>query len=64
MFPNFMLSLLLFFGHALWAQTPYELHTIAFYNVENLFDAIDDPTTDDDDRTPNGKDRWTEPTRA
>lgn len=60
MFPSFMLILLLFFGHALWAQTPYELHTIAFYNVENLFDAIDDPTTDDDDRTPNGKDRWTE----
>ena len=35
--------------------------TIAFYNLENLFDFEDDPITFDDDRTPDGKDRWTEP---
>ena len=38
----------------------YSINTIAFYNVENLFDYEDDPITYDDDRTPNGKDHWTE----
>ncbi len=38
----------------------YKINTIAFYNVENLFDFEDDPLTFDDDRTPNGKDHWTE----
>ena len=33
--------------------------TIAFYNVENLFDTVDDPTTHDDDFTPKGKKKWT-----
>lgn len=31
-----------------------------FYNTENLFDTIDDPLTDDDDFTPNGRLHWTE----
>jgi endonuclease/exonuclease/phosphatase family metal-dependent hydrolase len=38
----------------------YRVQTIAFYNVENLFDTENDPITFDDDRTPDGKDRWTE----
>lgn len=33
--------------------------TIAFYNLENLFDTIDDPNTFDDDFTPEGKKKWT-----
>ncbi len=37
----------------------YNIYTIAFYNVENLFDTEDDPLTFDDDRTPLGKDVWT-----
>lgn len=37
----------------------YELRTIAFYNLENLFDTINHPTNYDQDRTPNGKDQWT-----
>ena len=37
----------------------YSINTIAFYNVENLFDTINDPKTFDDDRTPKGKDKWT-----
>ena len=37
----------------------YQVNTIAFYNVENLFDTLDDPLTSDDDRTPMGKDKWT-----
>jgi uncharacterized DUF497 family protein len=42
------------------SEKTYKVHTIAFYNVENLFDTKDDPITYDDDRTPTGKDRWTE----
>lgn len=36
----------------------YKVRTIAFYNVENLFDTINDPLKFDDDRTPQGKDKW------
>ncbi len=41
-------------------ETKYKIHTIAFYNLENLFHPEDDPLTYDDDRTPEGKDHWTE----
>lgn len=37
----------------------FMVRTVAFYNVENLFDTINDPHKFDDDRTPNGADRWT-----
>ena len=37
----------------------YKIRTIAFYNVENLFDTENDSLTFDDDRTPGGKDQWT-----
>jgi hypothetical protein len=37
----------------------YRLSTIAFYNVENLFDTENDTLVYDDDRTPEGKDKWT-----
>ncbi len=38
----------------------YKVNTVAFYNLENLFDYEDDPITFDDDRTPTGKDHWTQ----
>jgi len=41
-------------------EKQYKAHTIAFYNLENLFDFEDDPMTYDNDRTPEGKDHWTE----
>ena len=37
----------------------YAVETVAFYNVENLFDHYNDPNTKDDDRTPTGRDKWT-----
>ena len=37
-------------------QKKYSLKTIAFYNLENLFDTINQPDTFDEDRTPEGKD--------
>ena len=43
-----------------WSQEQkFNVETIAFYNVENLFDHYDDPNTWDDNRTPEGRDRWT-----
>ena len=38
----------------------YKIHAVAFYNLENFFDTEDDPITFDDDRTPKGKDHWTQ----
>ena len=59
----FFLAYLLLSLNLLYSQTDskknYLVNTIAFYNVENLFDTINDPKTWDDDRTPKGKDRWT-----
>jgi hypothetical protein len=37
----------------------YIIHTVAFYNFENLFDTINDPMTNDEEWTPNGAMRWT-----
>src|SRR5690606_11937847 len=58
------LQLIVLFGCAYQNQAQdyktYLLRTIAFYNVENLFDIEDDPFTFDDDRTPAGKDLWTQ----
>ena len=42
-------------------EKKYAVNTVAFYNVENLFDTVDDPNnTWDEARTPDGEDRWTE----
>ncbi len=40
------------------AQTKRQ--TIMFYNVENLFDTINDPAVDDDEFTPEGPKAWNE----
>lgn len=37
----------------------YQIHTVAFYNFENLFDTINDPNTNDDEWTPKGIQHWT-----
>ena len=37
----------------------YSLRTIAFYNLENLFDTVDDSLIFDDARTPEGRYNWT-----
>jgi len=42
------------------AQKQYKIRAVAFYNVENLFDTENDSLTFDDDRTPEGKDGWTQ----
>ena len=35
-----------------------KLHSVAFYNLENFFDTIDDPYVLDDDFTPKGFKKW------
>ena len=37
----------------------FDIRTVAFYNVENLFDTIDDRYKYDNDFTPNGSHRYT-----
>lgn len=35
------------------------IHTIGFYNIENLFDTVNNPNTNDDDFLPFSRKRWT-----
>lgn len=50
---------ILFFTGFLHAQQPAKpAARIAFWNVENLFDTINDPKTNDEDFLPNGKMKW------
>ncbi len=41
------------------AQEKTKAACIAFYNLENLFDTIDDPTTNDAEFLPGGTNKWT-----
>ncbi len=43
---------------ALERLRPLDERSIVWYNVENLFDTIDDPRTNDADMLPNGRLRW------
>lgn len=52
-----MLFVVVAFGQS---KKEYQIRTVAFYNLENLFDTTNDSLVYDDDRTPNGKDHWTE----
>jgi len=54
LYPFFML----FFAFQVFAQT--DTVFIAQWNVENLFDAVDDPGKNDEDFLPDGKKEWTE----
>ncbi len=42
------LAVLLFNASFIYCQKDYQIRTIAFYNLENLFDAIDDPEKNDE----------------
>lgn len=55
-----LLFFLLLFELSAQNSKDYKLFTIAFYNLENLFDTKDDPITFDNDWTPGGKYNWTE----
>lgn len=65
-YPSFLACCLLIFlsSAALHAQKPrtagadYKIAAIGFYNVENLFDTLDSPATNDIDFTPGGRLQW------
>lgn len=55
------ISIVAFFvwGHTASAQDKqYKVGCVAFYNLENLYDTINDPNTNDDDFTPTGSYQW------
>lgn len=37
----------------------FKIHTVAFYNLENLFDTINDATSNDEEWLPDGAQNWT-----
>ncbi len=53
------LFLLILMPNCFGQQKNYRIHTVAFYNFENLFDTINDPATNDDEWTPKGAQHWT-----
>lgn len=50
-----------FFSSVLEAQNnvPYKVACVGFYNLENLFDTINDPAINDEEFTPDGGYAWT-----
>jgi hypothetical protein len=48
---------ILFCSFLMNAQKQYQMHSIGFYNLENLFDTVDDPETYDDVKTPDWYDK-------
>jgi hypothetical protein len=60
--PSFLLSLAcLFTAHAqkLQKDKNYFISAIGFYNVENLYDTLNDVWKNDEEFTPSGKNAWT-----
>ncbi len=55
-----ILLLLLFAVNPSFAQTNRRVYPIAFYNLENLYDAVKDSSINDDEFTPKGANTWTE----
>lgn len=57
---NLITLCLLVFSFTIQAQQKrYKVHTVAFYNLENLFDTIRNPEIYDEEYTPEGKNSWT-----
>ena len=54
------ISLILLSTNSLIAQNKVKIATIGFYNLENLFDTVDDTLINDEDFLPNGANHWTE----
>lgn len=43
-----------------FAQKKKEIACVGFYNLENLFDTVDDPNKRDEEYLPDGKNKWTQ----
>ena len=55
----FFITICLFVSTANGQDKKYKVQTIAFYNVENLYDTINDTKVNDEEFLPNGKQFWT-----
>ena len=55
---SFLFSLLFIIQIPHCQNSNFKIRTIAFYNVENLFDTINNPETFDEDFTPEGKNAY------
>ncbi|MBU8892740.1 MAG: endonuclease [Bacteroidales bacterium] len=55
----FIIIIIGFYSIILFGQNDKLSATIVFYNVENLFDTINDPNTADESFTPEGRNNWT-----
>ena len=60
-FASLFTACLLTFAVNSYTQNKNEVFTILSYNVENLFDTINDPTRNDNDFTPLGSKNWNSP---
>jgi predicted extracellular nuclease len=56
---NTLLFLFVFTVTVYAQKAPKPVARIAFWNVENLYDTINDPAVDDEEFLPNGKMKWT-----
>jgi endonuclease/exonuclease/phosphatase family protein len=45
---SLIFTLVLLYSNLLYGQKKYQIKTVAFYNLENLFDTINDPTKNDE----------------
>jgi predicted extracellular nuclease len=56
-----LIVLILFIhNYKILAQKENPIGLISFYNVENLFDTVDDPTIKDEEYLPKGRNKWDE----
>lgn len=53
------LCLLICVNATVWAQKKLGIYSVAFYNLENLFDTENDPLINDEEYTPTGSAQWT-----
>ena len=54
----FSIVISLIFINTIRSQKAYNIRTVVFYNVENLFDTLNDTLVFDEERTPEGDYKW------
>lgn len=55
----YIVTVIFFKNNVVSQKVLYNISTVAFYNLENLFDAENDPLIFDNDYTPEGRHHWT-----
>ncbi|MBR3854787.1 MAG: endonuclease/exonuclease/phosphatase family protein [Bacteroidaceae bacterium] len=58
LFPLFALALFVINAASVTAQKKYEVYSVGFYNLENLFDTIHDAGKNDFEFLPDGTNKW------